>query len=124
MIISNMCLHSYRRRPYEEAVKRLLQAYPRLGNIQNLQVPRTNPKVWDEMRPPYRAVDGQLQRAQGLIARAMTIGIQLLDQIGTGQGSALEVHLPEISDIVRALSAAFSKFVLIFKCMVFQYHGT
>mgnify|MGYP001547705282 CR=1 FL=1 len=32
----------------------------------------------------------------------------MLDQIGTGAGGSLENHLPEVSDIVRALSAAFS----------------
>ena len=98
----------YRRRPNEDATKRLLEAYPRPGNIDNLQVPRTNPEVWDELRPQHRVLDGHMQRSQGLLSSALSASINMLDQIGNGVGGELENHLPEISDIIRALSAAFS----------------
>lgn len=97
-----------RRRPGEEAVNKLLKMYPRPANVPGLSVPRTNPEVWESMHRGAAIADGAVQRIQGIMARACSASLQLVDAVGGGDRSQVEDHLEEISDIVRGLSASFS----------------
>ena len=90
-------------------MKKLVAAYPRPENVGNLQIPKTNKDVWEELRPGYRIADGQVQRVQGLLAAMLSISLRMMDAVGTGDGGSLEQHLPQISDIVRGISASFSQ---------------
>ena len=38
-----------RRRPGDEAIKKLLASNPRPSNVPNLVAPRTNPEVWEHL---------------------------------------------------------------------------
>ena len=97
-----------RRKPGEEATKKLLEAYPRPANIENLQVPRTNQDVWDSLRRGSAIVDGNIQKIQALLGRSCSATIQLIDQVGSGSGGTMESHLAEVTDIVRGICTSFS----------------
>lgn len=96
-----------RRRPGEEATKRLLQSHPRPINVPNLQVPRTNPEVYEAMKKGATIIDASIQRAQGMLARSLSTTLEMVNVVGTNSTSPLEAHLEQISDIVRGLTAAF-----------------
>ena len=107
-----------RRKPGEEATKKLLEAYPRPGNIKNLQVPRTNQDVWDSLCRSSAIVDGNIQKVQALLGRSCSATIQLIDQVGSGSGGTMESHLTEITDIVQGICASFSSLNQVSKNIV------
>ena len=75
-----------RRRPNDEAIKRMLSAYPRPGNVPNLTVPKTNPDVWEELKQGYRVADATMQRTQGLISKSLVPALNMMNGIGTSSG--------------------------------------
>ena len=98
-----------RRKPGEEATKKLLKSHPRPSNVPNLQVPWTNTEVYESLKRGAGIVDSSVQRAQGMLARALTATLEIVDVVGKDSESPLEKHLNQISDIVRGLSAAFAQ---------------
>ena len=99
---------SLRRRPNEEALKAMNEQFPRPDNIPNLQVPRVNADVYEQLNKGPAIVDASIQRMQQMVGRAISIGAGLVDQVGDGSAGSTESHLEEITAIVRGLSAAFS----------------
>lgn len=97
-----------RKRPGEEAVKKLLKCRPRPANVEHLVVPRTNTNVYENLQRGAAIVDGSIQRSQGLLARALSAALQLVNTIGEDSSSPLEKHLGQISDIIRGIATAFS----------------
>ena len=97
-----------RRRPSEDAVKAIMKQYPRPENVPNLLVPCTNKSVWKDLSKGATIVDGQIQKVQTILGRALTILLKLIDEIGSGRGGSSDDHLRVLSDAMRCTTASFS----------------
>ena len=99
---------SVRARPNDEHLKELSKKYYRPANVPNLEVPRLNPEVWEQLRKGSLIVDSLLQKIQTLLSKAISIMLHILDKVGSEQGGQTEDHLQEMSDCLRCLGAMFS----------------
>ena len=99
---------SVRQRPNDEHLKELMQKYQRPSNVPNLEVPRLNNEVWELLRKGSVIVDSLLQKIQGLLSKAISIVLGIVDKIGSENGGNTEDHLMDLSNCLRFLGATFS----------------
>ncbi len=95
-------------KPKEERFKMMTTKYKVPENVPNLQVPRTNPEVWENLHRGTQMLDNQVQRVQLLQVNALSVILRIIDEIGTNRGGLTESHLEELTDANRMLSMGFS----------------
>ncbi len=86
----------------------MVMRYPRISNIPNMQVPKTDADVWDVLERGSQIADNTVQRSQNLQAAALAAILNIVNSIGTGSAGMTEEHLEVLTDCVRMLTMGFS----------------
>ncbi len=99
-------------------MKSLMEKHKCPENIPNMQVPRTNTEVWDNMSRGNQVVDNATQRIQSLQVHALSAILSIINAIGTGNGGLSESHLGTLTDATRMLTMSFSSLLQVRKELI------
>ena len=79
------------------------------GNVENLQVPKTNIEVWELLHPGVKIVDTSVQKIQSIQVAGLSAILKLLDNYGKEKGDLSEDQLQQLTDATSMACMAFSQ---------------
>ena len=113
--VGNIVNRSLRGNPDQEKLKCLLEKYKRPGNIDNLQVPKIDSILWDQLKARTKTGDYSRQRVIGHLNQAMLPLISAMEVLNE------DITVSKATDDTRKLMAYMRKNCYLGR-LTFQMH--